>query len=381
MIFFFLLTASCLAVLFYHYLGYPALLWLLAKIQPRPIQVGAYQPPVSLIISAYNEAAVIREKIENSLQLDYSQLEIILISDGSDDETAEIAQGFARQGIISLHQPERRGKGAAMNRAARQATGEILVFSDANAFYLPDAISKIAGNFNDPAVGCVTGKKTVRREKGTAGEGEGLYWRYESAIKTWESALNSTAGVVGEMIALRRQMFQPIPAGVINDDVYLGLFTQRAGYRVAYEPQAISWERPSASMDDDMARRRRMTAGRFQAFFKPSWWPLNNPIGFFMLVSHKFLRLLLPFFMIGALAGNIGMWLAGDMPAFFEFALIAQLLFYGLAGFGWLGDKIGRKWKLSGVAYYIVSGNLSSLAGLSRYLSGKQTPLWQKAAR
>ena len=377
-----ILTSLCLITLFYHYIGYPLLVWLLAKIIPNPPKADAkFTPPVSLIISAYNEAAVIAEKIENSLQLDYPNLEIIVISDGSDDETAEIVRGYAGKGVISLHESARRGKGSAMNRAASTATGDILVYSDANAYYLPPTIRQLVQNFADPEVGCVTGNKTVRQEAGATGEGEGLYWKYESAIKKWESKVNSTAGVVGEIISIRRSLFQPIPKGIINDDVYLGLFTQRNGYRVVYEPTAISWERPSHSMQDDMVRRRRMTAGRFQALFRPSWWQWNNPMGLFMLISHKFLRLLLPFFMGGAFLGNLALWLRGDISQFFTFTLLAQLFFYWLSFVGLVGERRGYKWKVPAIAYYITSGNLTSLQGLSRYLSGKQTVLWQKAAR
>jgi cellulose synthase/poly-beta-1,6-N-acetylglucosamine synthase-like glycosyltransferase len=377
------LSLFCLGILIYHYIGYPALIAGIANLFPDPIKTESITPQISLIISAYNEAGVMAEKLTNSLEIAYPNLQIMVVSDGSDDDTASIVDGFADKGVQSLHDPQRRGKGAAMNRAVLHATGDILLFSDANAFYLPEAVTQLVQNFADPKVGCVTGKKTVRQaENGTAtGEGEGLYWRYESAIKKWESEINSTAGVVGEMIAIRRELFQPIPRSVINDDVYLGLLTQRQGFRVVYEPNAVSWERPSLSMQDDMVRRRRMTAGRFQALFQPKWWQWHNPVGLWMLWSHKFLRLLLPFFMLGLFLGTWGQLFLVSNTFWWQLLFAGQVLFYGLALVGYWGEQTGQKWKMPAIAYYITSGNITSLHGLARYLSGTQSVLWQKANR
>ncbi len=377
----------CLGLMVYHYLGYPALLALLARLLPRPVRQRPVTPKVSLIIAAYNEEKVIKEKIANSLALDYPDLEIIVVSDGSSDATAGIVRGYAAAGVVGLHRPQRRGKSAAVNRGAERATGDILVFSDANAFYFPDVIRKLIRNFADPDVGCVSGSKTVRppadsqRPESTVGRSEGIYWRYESFIKKKETMVASVTGVVGEMLALRQELFRPIPDKIINDDAFLCWHILRRGFRVVYEPEARCWETASSSGREDMVRRQRITAGRYQLLFRVGWWPWNNPGALFLLISHKFLRLLLPFLMIIALAANLLLLSFPAMPAMLLFLLAGQLAFYGLALLGLLLDRRGIRWRLPGLAYYILIGNLASLAGLFLFLSGRQSVLWQKAGR
>ncbi len=380
------LTLLCLGIQAYHYIGYPALLFLVARFRPRPVTQRPYVPTVSLVIAAYNEASVIGDKLANSLAIDYPELEIIVVSDGSSDETPLVVEQFARDSVIGLFQPERRGKSHAINRAAAEAKGEILIFSDANAFYLPDAIRKLTRNFADPTVSLVTGKRTIRR-KGCAGqlsagvESEGFYWRYESFLKSLESRIASTAGVVGEMLAIRRAVFAPITAGIINDDSWLALHTLRQGQRAIYEPEAGCWELPSPNMAVDSERRDRMTAGRYQLMLNLGNWPWRSPMAVFMLFSHKFLRLLLPFFMTGALVGNIALITYPPLHLFFQLTLAAQVIFYGLALLGYVGQAVGRTWKIPNIAYFIANGNFRSLRGLMRHLTGRQSVVWVKPSR
>ncbi|MCF6290808.1 MAG: glycosyltransferase family 2 protein [Desulfobacterales bacterium] len=381
-------TWVCLGLMAYHYLGYPALLAVLARLRPRPVRQRPVTPRVSLIIAAYNEEKVIAEKIDNSLALDYPALEIIVVSDGSSDTTAGIVRGYADAGVVGLHRPQRWGKSAAVNRGAEQATGDIFVFSDANAFYFPDVIRKLTRNLADPAVGCVSGSKTVRPladnrcQESSVGRSEGLYWRYESFIKEKETLVSSVTGVVGEMLALRHELFQPIPDNIINDDAFLCWHILRQGFRVVYEPGARCWETASASGRDDMVRRQRITAGRYQLLFRVRWWPWNNPGALFLLISHKFLRLFLPFLMVIALAANLLLLFFPHVPALMLFLLAGQSAFYALALLGMLLDRQGRpSWRLPALAYYILIGNLASLSGLFLFLTGRQSVLWQKAAR
>ncbi|HLA42122.1 MAG TPA: glycosyltransferase family 2 protein [Aggregatilineales bacterium] len=368
----------------YVYTGYPILLALLAKIYKHPVQKADITPSVSLIIAAYNEAEVIGEKAENSLQLDYPRqlLEIIFVTDGSSDRTPEVVRGYTNQGITLLHEDARRGKSAAINRGVAQSKGEILVFSDANAFYQADAIKKLMRNFNDPTVGCVSGRKTVVHGDSAIGESEGAYWKYESFIKKTESLIHSTAGVVGEMTALRRSLFEPIPPAIINDDHYLSLRVIKKGYRVIYEPEAISQETSAVSTRDETIRRQRINAGRYQLMFQPGEvYPWNNPIALFQMISHKFMRLLLPFFMIGALVCNTLVILSGSDNILMWLTFMGQIAFYGLALVGMIAEQRGKRLKLPGIAYYIVSSNGASLRGFMRYIRGKQSVLWEKAAR
>ena len=379
-----MITSFCLGVLAYHYVGYAALMKIWGQAFPKPVQWAADNvPTISLIVSAYNETAVIEQKIKNSLSLDYpaEKLEIIVITDGSDDTSPNIVARYAEQGIKLMHDPVRRGKSAAMNRAAAQAVGDILVFSDANAFYLPDALRQLGRNFHDETVGCVSGNKTIRSSDGNIGQSAGLYWRYESAIKTWESQVGSTVAVVGEMLAIRRDCFEPIPPHIINDDAYLAARLMSQGWRVLYEPEAVCWETAVVSTKDEVIRRRRINAGRYQLMFSPEVWLWQNPFTLMQLISHKFLRLLLPFFMIGALAANVILVVRRSANLLMKLTFLGQMLVYALAAIGALTQNSEKRYKLPMIAHYIVNGNLTSLQGFVHYLSGKQTVLWAKAAR
>jgi cellulose synthase/poly-beta-1,6-N-acetylglucosamine synthase-like glycosyltransferase len=377
------LTLLCVGFIGFHFFGYPLLLWSLARSRPRPVKQAPIEPAVSLIILAYNEETVIADKIKNSLDLKYprERLEIIVVTDGSEDATPGIVEKFRPEGVTLLHSPERKGKGAAINRGVQAASGDILVFSDANAIYSADTIEKLARNFNDPEVGAVSGRKTVVQTQAAITQSEGFYWRYESAIKRMESLISSTVGVVGEMMSIRRELFRPIPPSVINDDFCLMHTVLRQGYRVIYEPDAVCWEVSAQNMKDENVRRRRINAGRFQVLFRPDLWPWNQPLVLFQLISHKFLRLLLPQFMLGAWLGNLAVLAMPSPPGAMVWLFIAQCLFYGCALLGWLGERKGRRWKIPAIVYYITSGALTSLDGLTRYLTGKQTVLWEKARR
>ncbi|HID52002.1 MAG TPA: glycosyltransferase family 2 protein [Anaerolineae bacterium] len=377
------ITVFCLAMLAYHYLIYAALMKIWGVLRPRPVQQAAVTPTVSLIISAYNEANVIAQKAENSLALGYpaDKLEIIFVTDGSDDDTPAIVRQYAENGIILLHDPVRRGKSAAMNRGAARATGDILVFSDANAFYEPDVLRKVARNFADETVGGVSGNKTLQHSDGRIGQSAGLYWRYESALKSWESAVGSTGAVVGEMMAVRRVCFTPIPPHIINDDTYLLLRLTGQGWRVLHDPEAICWETAVLTPEDERIRRRRITAGRYQLVFQPRLWPWRYPLHLFQFLSHKVLRSLLPFFMVGAFVANLLLVGLRQANKLMKLTFVGQLFVYLLALVGALFPGDGRVHKLPTIVYYIVNGNLTSLQGLARYLSGKQTVLWEKARR
>jgi biofilm PGA synthesis N-glycosyltransferase PgaC len=378
------LTWLFIGLTVYIYAGYPLIVGLWARLFGQAVNRADITPKVSMIIAAYNEEAVIGEKIENSLQLDYpaSQLEIMVVADGSNDNTAAIAERYSDKGVVVLSSPERRGKSAALNRGVKQATGEIILFSDANAYYYEDALKKVVRNFNDSRVGGVSGKKTVRGSSGSgAAETEGLYWKYESFIKKAETRSGSTGGVVGEMNAIRKVIYEDIPESIINDDFYLALMAMRKGYRVLYEPDAVSWELPSVSVQDDIVRRRRMTAGRYQQMFMTHLWTGTGLANMFRLISHKFLRLLLPFFMFGALLCNALVMLSPARPPLLVLTFIVQVVAYGLALIGYIAEKQGRKAKIPSAAYYIVSSNLASVRGLMRYLRREQSVLWDKAKR
>ena len=378
-----ILTWSAVAAVVHVYVGYPALLALLARLHRRPVRRREITPSVSLVVAAYQEEQVIQDKLENCLQLDYprERLEIVVVTDGSSDSTPQIVGSYADRGFKLLHQPERRGKSAAINRAVAEVRGEILVFSDANALYRPDALRKLVRNFTDGSVGCVSGRKTVVQAGADIAASEGTYWRYESALKRHESLLGSTMGVVGEMLAIRARLFEKIPGHIINDDAYLALRVLRAGHRVLYEPEALSWEVGAASVQEDAVRRQRIAAGRYQVLFSPrALWPWRDPWALFQLVSHKLLRLLLPFFMLAALGGSAALVALAPTPSWIAL-LASQLAFYAFAAVGWAAESAGQRGGPAALAYYVARSNLAVLQSLTGYLGGTQNVLWTKARR
>lgn len=367
----------------YHYVGYPLLLFVIGRFCGREAERQEFLPTVSLVICAFNEAGVISEKIENSLALDYPDLEIVVNTEGSTDGTFELSRQYASDGVVTLYSPERRGKGRALNDAVQQTSGDVLVLSDANAFYETQAIRRLVSRFADADVGLVTGRKTVHGavpDFKEAAESESLYWQYENLLKSLETRLGATVAVHGEMLAVRRELFAPIPEDIVNDDAYQALHIMAQGRRVVFEEDAVCWEAPSGTMKDDLVRRQRMSAGRFQLLTRRNIWP-RQPLVLFMFISHKVLRLFLPLFAILALVANVwavtrpvvalGMWST----------LAAQLVFIAFAILGLFGGSTGRGFLPSKIAAYLASGYAANLSGLCRALTVGQGVLWEKARR
>lgn len=375
----------------YAYAGYPVLLAVLARLRPRPVHLSAHTPSVTLLIAAYNEADIIAQKLDNSLALDYPTdcLQILVAADGCDDATPDIVAGYADQGVRLSYQPARQGKMAAINRAMPQATGEIVVFSDANNLYHPDTLRELVKPFADPQVGITSGAKQIAAGDGTLGASEGLYWRYESFIKKQETTVDSCVGVAGEVLALRRNLFAPPPAEIINDDFYLALRVLQQGYRVVYVPTARSSERVSATAQDEVIRRTRIVAGRYQAMVRGrALLPWNRPLLLWQIVSHKYLRPLVPFAMITAFIANclavtpLAARHQGHTPTrLAQITLGLQLLFYGLSLLGTIIKWGGKAGKLLYLPTYLVQSNAAALVGLYRFLLGQQTVRWQRVAR
>jgi cellulose synthase/poly-beta-1,6-N-acetylglucosamine synthase-like glycosyltransferase len=371
-------------VIFYAYFGYPLLMWALAAVRPHPVQCGEVRPPLTLLIAAYNEEEVIREKIENSLALDYplEKLEIAVVADGSDDATPEIAREYAGRGVVTHFQPERKGKMAAINRAFPLCRGEIVVFSDANNLYRSDALLKLVRNFADEGVGAASGRKILRRTESEVGESENIYWRYESFIRLQESRFSFTTGAVGEILAIRKNLYVAPPPSIINDDFYIAMAVIRQNVRLIYEPEAISEEMPSASMSAEMVRRSRISAGLLQSLLMLPRLLRGAPaLAYFQAVSHKLLRPLVPVLMLVALAANIALVMREPRRDVYAVALVLQTVFYLLTAGGAALMRLGIKIKLFYVPYYFCVSNFAYLLGLYRLATGKQTVLWAKARR
>jgi biofilm PGA synthesis N-glycosyltransferase PgaC len=279
-----------------------------------------------------------------------------------------------------LHQPERRGKLHAMNRAAAAAGGEVLVFSDANNRYGHEALRELVAPFADPAVGVVSGRKAIDDGSGRPlDRAEGLYWRYESRLKEWETASGSVTAVAGEIIAFRREAFPHAPAGTVVDDFAQAMLAAAAGWRIVYAPGALSLEVASATLGDEATRRARIVSGRGQALVR--LLPLvarRNPRYAFQVVSHKGLRPLVPWAILVAAVSSVS---AARQRRWARAAVAGQAAFYGAAAAGLVAEQSGRRTPLLYLPYWFCRMNLATLTGVANFARGRDDSLWVRVRR
>jgi cellulose synthase/poly-beta-1,6-N-acetylglucosamine synthase-like glycosyltransferase len=370
------LWLACLGACVYVYIGYPCLLKLLGRLRPRPFRSAPNHPPVSVIIAAHNEAAVMDQKLRNTLDLDYAgDLEILLACDGCTDGTVELARRLDRSCIRILELP-RCGKGKALNAAVAQAGGEVLVFTDANTILAPDSVTRLLAGFADPQVGGVCGnlRHLPTRAGDTAGRGEGLYWRYDKWIKRLESACDSIVAADGSLYALRRKLFVPIMDPALADDMAISMRVVLQGQRLVYEPRALAYEEAPSDSGEEFRRKIRITNHSIRALLdlgSALWTPGLYSVEIW---SHKLLRHLIPFFLIG-LAGTTA-WLAWR-NTLFALAAALQLAFYSaaLSGFALRRTRLGRCKPLT-VPFYFCLANLAAFLGTCSVLAGRRTVAW-----
>lgn len=378
------LIGGGLAVVAYAYGGYPAAVILAARRRQRRSSppVPTEPPSVTLIIAAHNEEQVLEKKLVNSLELDYpdGRLEIIVAADGSDDGTVDVARNFVDSGVRVLHRPERLGKSAALNRAVEVARHDIVVFSDANNHYEVDAVRQLVAPFAEPRVGVVTGAKEVVEGEGHVA-GEGIYWRYEDAIKRAESDLGCCSAVTGEITAIRRSLIEPIPPEIINDDFWLAMRAVCQGAQVVYAPDARSIEPPSGDLRSERVRRTRMVAGRFQAMAR---WrqlvPLDQPRVAWQIVSHKFLRPLVPAAMVAVLVGTL-LGLRRRPRRLAIVAAVGQGLFYGAAVAGRRPSGRSGIDRVLTLPRFLLSSNWAAVEGFHAYVTGRASSVWTRVDR
>ena len=371
---------AALFLVVYTYLIYPVLLWLLAagRKMPEYAPLGEW-PEASLIIAAHNEEAVLRAKLENALAMDYpaERLDIIVVSDASNDGTDHIAAEFAERGVRLHRQEARGGKTEAQNAGVRLARGQFLAFSDANSMYAPNALKRLLAPFADERIGCVCGElQYANPDEQGAGKGEGLYWRYEQFLKRRESLLSSALGANGAIYALRRELFVELRGDIISDFV-APLGAWRRGFRIAYEPTAVATEYSSVRFGDEFRRRRRIVSRSLYGLWTEAG--VLNPFAHFFfafqMFSHKLLRWLVPVWLVVVLAVNIP--LATD--GYYGLLLALQVAFYGLAALGLLlPERLGRCW-LFYVPAYFTATNWGTLLGLLSFLTGRRHRVWQPA--
>ncbi|HMH20618.1 MAG TPA: glycosyltransferase family 2 protein [Puia sp.] len=379
----------CCFIVFYNYAGYAIIACFFNAFKrpankPSPGDIEFF-PSVSFIVAAFNEEDFIGQKILNSLQQTYpaEKIEYIFVTDGSSDKTPEIVLRFPA--IKLLHENERSGKSAAVNRAVLSARHDILIFSDANTILNKEAVKNIARHYHDKRTGGIAGEKKVIPAKGNTdevGAGEGLYWKYESFLKKVDSNFYSVVGAAGELFSLRRELYEPIPHNVILDDFIISLKVAEKGFRIVYEPDAWAMELPSFSMADEHKRKIRIAAGGFQSMGMLSsllrFW--KQPRLSFLYISHRVLRWTLsPLCLVLALLSNLVLVLISDAPLF-RITFLAQALFYSTA---WLATipSLKSRFKILKLPYYFVFMNISVIQGFFRFLSGNQPASWEKAKR
>lgn len=383
-----LLFWSLAALVVYTYVGYGLIMWLLVKlrraIKGKPVAPSPIDwPEITLFIAAYNELDYLPAKIEDCLKLDYprEKLRILFVTDGSNDGSYEYLQ--TRPEVDVLHDPPRNGKIGAMNRGMHFVNSQITIFCDANTALSANSLKAIVRHFENPKVGCVAGEKRIlASDAGQHGDGEGAYWKYESALKRFDSELGTVVGAAGELFAIRTTLHQPVERDTLLDDFMISLRVAGAGYKVVYEPEAIAYESPTADLTEELKRKVRICAGGIQSIIRLAY--LLNPFkyGFltFQYVSHRVLRWSLTPIAL-ALLIPVNLVLSITSGGIYILFLLGQVLFYGAATLGYQHYLRRSQNKLFVIPFYFLFMNLSVFMGARRYFKGKQTVQWDKVKR
>ncbi len=385
-----------LLIVFYTFAGYAILLVLLlplkraiSKKKVNPEAKSADLPRVCMFVAAYNESSYVDVKVANLLELDYPKdlIQYLWITDGSDDGTPDLLKKYPQMEVH--HLPERRGKIHAMNRGIQFVNAPIVIFSDSNTTLCKQAIRVMADTFNDPQVGCIAGEKRIVNHKadGAAGSGENIYWKFESWVKRMDSELNSAVGAVGELFAIRTDLYSEVENDTILDDFIISLRIAERGYRIAYTPNAYAIETASVNVSEELKRKVRIAAGGLQTVGRLK--ELMNPFRYgwlsFQYISHKVLRwtlapialfclLFINFFIVL----NSGTW---SFDSFYSIFFYLQAFLYFLALLGALIERHKIRFKLLFVPFYFLTMNYASILGMIRFLKGRQSVNWEKSKR
>ena len=374
-----IITLAALFIPVYVYLGYPVMLIVLDKlIKGKALRIADITPTVSLIVSCYNEVDIIEQKITNCLSIDYpqQQLEILFVSDGSDDGTDEVIKQYCNEHIKLIRQEGRLGKTMGLNLALAEANGEIVVFSDANAMYKENALKMLVRNFHDTSVGYVVGAAIYKDDaESTAGSSENAYWQYEIFIKKIESKLHSVVGGDGAIYAIRKTLYEPLDQEDINDFVN-PLQIIAKGYRGTFDAEAICYEQTAGDFDKEGKRKQRIVNRSFSGLMKNKI--VLNPFkfGFYSLelLSHKLLRWLIPFFILIAAAGIIV--LAQIKMVVFQWLLLLGILFTWSILLGKLLKDRPACPSILLMPYYFYLVNINSMKGVLQSLRGRVQITW-----
>ncbi len=370
--------------LFYNYVGYAIVTWVLIKLSPKR-KVSDHDtdaPGVTMIIAAYNEEGFIEQKIQNTLLLDYpkDRLQVIFVTDGSTDATADIINSHPE--IELLHKPERSGKTAALNRAVPYAKHDILVMCDANTMLNKECIKELAKHYQDGTIGAVAGEKKVLSADGLTKQ-EGLYWKYESALKKLDATYHTIVGAAGELFSLRKNLWQHVEEDTILDDFMISMRIVQQGYRVHYEPKAYATETASASVKEEAKRKVRIAAGGFQSMAR--LLPMLNIFKYgkssFLYISHRVLRwAVCPFCLVLLLISSLALFFLRDQ-LIFKAVFVMQVFAYGLIVINSMLSPKGIKIPLVQPLQYFVFMNICVIRGFFRYIKGEQSATWERAQR
>jgi cellulose synthase/poly-beta-1,6-N-acetylglucosamine synthase-like glycosyltransferase len=383
-----------LFIVFYTYIGYGIVLFIIIKIR-RALGMGkkaeidhSYEPEVTLFIAAYNERDYVQDKMQNSYELEYpkEKLNIVWVTDGSDDGTQELLKDY--QNTTVHHLDARNGKIGAMNRGMDFVKTPIVIFSDANTMLGKESVRRIVNQFANKTVGCVSGeKRIINKESDVAsGAGEGLYWKYESTLKKWDAELYSVVGAAGELFAIRTSLYRHVEKDTLLDDFVISLRVAQDGYTIQYDPEAYAIETASANVKEELKRKIRIAAGGIQSIVRLR--SLLNIFKYgtlsFQYISHRVLRwtitplcliLLIP--VSAVLAYNDGYF----GYHLYSILFLLQLLFYIAALTGWFLENRSTRIKILFVPYYFFIMNLSVVLGFFRYMKKSQSVNWERAKR
>lgn len=359
------------AFVFYAYVGYAALLWIWSRLSPRPVLRGANESFVSVVMVVRNEERMLPRKLLNLTSFNYppDRLEFVIVSDGSTDGTEQILSQAAKDKRFQIViAPDSKGKACRLNEALAAAQGEIVVFMDARQEIEPDAVRLLLENFTDPAVGCVSGELML----GDAASGEtekrmGLYWRMEKKIRALESASDSVVGATGALYAARRSLLVPIPPETLLDDVLLPLHVARQGSRVIFDGRARAWDDPDLGAEKEFRRKVRTLTGNYQLVQLAPWvLSAENPL-WFRFVSHKLLRLAVPFALAALLVASVAI-----PERLYRGAFALQLAFYGLALFALSNRPHGALTRIANAVLALVVLNTAAVVAFANFVTGRK---------
>jgi cellulose synthase/poly-beta-1,6-N-acetylglucosamine synthase-like glycosyltransferase len=362
----------------YTYAGYPLLLLIMSRLRPREVRRAAFEPPVSVIVTAYNEERDLAAKLENTLALDYPRelLEIIVASDCSTDSTDEIVRAFADRGVRLVRQPQRLGKTAAQNTAVAEARGEIILFSDATSLYEQDVLKVLMPNFADTTVGCVAGRLVYVDPADTrVGRGARSYWDYETFLKKHESRIFSLIGASGCLYAVRKSAHVPLYHEACSDFIIATKMVEQ-NLRAVYEPAAVCTEETNRQTGKELKMRVRVIAQTFTDLWRQRAMMNPSRSGFYavQLLSHKVMRYAVPYFLIAILATS---GILASYSMLYSLVFLSQVGCYLGALISWMLERAGVHSRMLALPQYFVLSNLAALIACYQFLRGERYAYWE----